>query len=57
MQWPRYEDGGKSEEEPLSSDKNDANVLTLMEAGSAFMEAAFKTELNVASRKKKMANA
>ena len=36
---------------PLSSDKED----NFFKVGSAFMEAAFNTKLNVASRKKEMA--
>ena len=52
---PRSKEGENSEEEPLSSDEEDSNVFTQMEAGSAYVEAAFKTKLNVASRKKKMA--
>ena len=55
MKRPRSKEGENSEEEPLSSDEEDSNVFTLMEAGSAYVEAAFKTKLNVASRKKKMA--
>ena len=51
---PRSEEGENSEEEPLSSDDEDDNVFTLTEVGSAFMEAAFMTKLNTASRKKKM---
>ena len=51
----RSDDGGDSEEEPPSSDEDDDNVFTLSEAGNAFMETAFKSKLNTASRKKKMA--
>ena len=51
----RSEKGEDSEEEPLSSDKEDDHVFTLMEVGSAFMEIAFKSKLNATSRKKKMA--
>ena len=55
MKRPRSEEGEHSEEEPLSSDNEDDNAFTLTEVGSTFMEAAFKSKLNVASRKKKMA--
>ena len=51
----RSDDRGDSEEEPPSSDEDDDNVFTLSEAGNAFMETAFKSKLNVVSRKKKMA--
>ena len=51
----RSEEGEDSEEEPLSSDEEDDHVFTLSEAGSAFMETAFKSKLNATSRRKKMA--
>ena len=54
MKWPRSEEGGDSEEEPHSSDEKDNNVFMLLEAGSDFMETAFKSKLNTASKKKKM---
>lgn len=51
----RSNEGGDSEEEePPSSDKDNDNVFTLSEAGNAFMETAFKSKMNAASRKKKM---
>ena len=51
----RSEEGEISEKDPPSSDEDNDDTFTLTEAGSAFMEAAFKTKLNAASRKKKMA--
>ena len=48
----RSEEGEISEEDPPSSDEDNDDTFTLTEAGSAFMEAAFKTKLNAASRKK-----
>ena len=39
---------------PPSSDEDNDDTFILTEAGSAFMEAAFKTKLNAASQKKKM---
>ena len=51
----RSEEGEISEEDPPSSDEDNDNTFTLTEAGSAFMEAAFKTKLNATSQKKKMA--
>ena len=47
-------EGGNSVEESLSSDKEDNNVFTLSEDGNTFMEIAFKSKMNAASRKKKM---
>ena len=51
---PRSEEGENSEEEPLSSDKEDDIIFTLTEADGAFMEVAFKSKLNMASKKKKI---
>ena len=50
----RSEEGEDSEEELLSSDEEDDHVSILLEAGSAFMETAFKSQLNATSRRKKM---
>ena len=36
--WLRSDEGGGSEEEPLSSDKEDDNVFILSEATNVFME-------------------
>ena len=51
------EEGEDSEpKEPgLSSDDEDDNTFSLSEAGSAFMETAFKSKMNATSRRKKMA--
>ena len=49
----RSDEGGDSNKEPPSSDDNDDNVFTLSEAGNAFMETAFKSKMNTASRKRK----
>ena len=54
MKWPRSKKGENSEEESLPSDEEGDSVLTLMKAGTTFMEAAFKSKLNAPSRKKKM---
>jgi len=53
--WARSEEREDSKKEPMSSDEEDDNVFTLSEAGSAFMEMAFKSKMSTASRKKKMA--
>lgn len=51
----RDEDEGESSDEAHSSSDEEDQVFTLSEAGSAFMETAFKSKMNAASRKKKMA--
>lgn len=50
--WQRSEEREDSEEDPPSSDEDKENILKLLETGSAFMDTAFKSKTNAASRKK-----
>ena len=50
----RKENREESDEEAADSSDDEDNTFTLSEAGTAFMEATFKTKLNATAKKRKI---